>query len=151
MWSWIDNVWDTIETLEGSERHMKIVYKWLLRCRPPQSENEYIEFLIKKIWNDAYIFRAFKDLLSREDGQHPAIIAKWRPVESGRLLYLGETTKPTAEELKERKAIAWLMARGIAEPVSTTDPHDNEQWYFLSEFGWKVKNKYQAMYQAIDG
>lgn len=121
------------------------IFKWILSWRAPQSENDYIEFLIKKIRYDAYIYRDFKDLLSREDRKHPAIISIWRPVKSGQLLYLGKNLKPTDEELKEKEAIVWLLSRGVAEPITAIDSHE-VQWYFLSQFGQKIKKRYQQIY-----
>lgn len=110
-----------------------------------QSENAYIESLIKEIRSDVYLYRGFKDLMSREDGKHPAIISNWRAIASGQLLYLGDNSNPTDEELHERKAISWLISKGIAEPEG--DNSEKEHWYFLSKFGWKVKWRYQELYE----
>lgn len=123
------------------------VFKWILSRRPPQSENDYIEFLIRKIRNDAFIYRGFKDLMGREDGKHPSIISKWRALPSGQLLYLGENSKPTDEEFQEKKAIDWLISRSIVQPEADTGSSENEHWYFMSPFGWKIKKRYEKIYQ----
>lgn len=145
MWNWWDRLWDTVETLEGSARYMKFFYSWLLSRREPQNQNEYIEFLIKKIRHDGFVYRGFCDLMSREDGRHPSIISNWRLIRAGQLIYAGEQAKPTEEELEEKKAIAWLISRGIAEPTGKID-EENKQWYLLTEFGWNVKEKYKQLY-----
>lgn len=115
---------------------MAVLYDFLSGFRTPQSGEAYVEFLLKKIWHDAYIYRAFMDLVHGPDGRQPSIISNWKAVHSGQFIYIGEGQKPTSEELKEKEAIAWLVSRGIAEPCVSSDDFKQKQWYLLSEFGW---------------
>jgi hypothetical protein len=153
MWSWSDKFWDVCESLgslEESRNFMnaisKPIFQWILKHRAPQSADENIAFLIRKIRHDVTLKSLFLDLIYGRQGQLPFIMSIWRPGGPTQLLYIGQT-KPTEDEQNEKTALNWILSRGLAEPVhDPTSIHETQHYYFLTTFGTKVRAKYEAMY-----